>query len=247
MKNATSFTKLATLSVERNAATYHEPVALSEIATISVANDTRDGNETNALKQLELNHDLDRKPFSEEKTLSEPLFESSDVEYPCVDGDLIVWQGSSTAQTLQCRGWNRSDDEWQRRFGTAVVSKRRDDDLVRCAEDSKFRTRLCNHWDTSLGTFCPMRKKNKCIFAHGPVELRVKEAKRNRWGKLVDANGDNNNPNHSGGEDSYGAARSIEHERKQEGKWNSEKPNHAKGKKSQSTKKKQPAEIISQS
>ena len=53
-------------------------------------------------------------------------------------------------------------------------------------EDPKFRTRLCNHWDTSFGTFCPMKKKNKCVFAHGPAELRVKEGKKNRWGKLVD-------------------------------------------------------------
>ena len=69
-----------------------------------------------------------------------------------------------------------------------------------------------------------MRKKGKCIFAHGPVELRVKEGKQHRWGKLVDKNGDNNNPKHSGGEDTYGAARAIESERKHEGKW---KTNHA--------------------
>lgn len=67
-----------------------------------------------------------------------------------------------------------------------------------------------------------MRKKNRCVFAHGPVELRVKETKRHRWGKLVDENGDNRNPNHSGGEDTYGAARMIETTRKQEGKWNTD-------------------------
>ena len=79
-----------------------------------------------------------------------------------------------------------------------------------------------------------MRKRGKCIFAHGPVELRVKEAKRHRWGKLVDKNGDNNNPYHSGGEDTYGVARSIETERKHEGKWGPNKPcgvQHPKGKK----------------
>jgi hypothetical protein len=64
-----------------------------------------------------------------------------------------------------------------------------------------------------------MLKKNKCVFAHGPAELRVKDGKRNRWGKLVDANGNNSNPQHSGGEDTYGAARSIENSRKVEGKW----------------------------
>lgn len=65
-----------------------------------------------------------------------------------------------------------------------------------------------------------MRKKNKCVFAHGPAELRVKEGKKNRWGKLVDKNGNNSNPMHSGGEDTYGAASSIERVRKEEGKWN---------------------------
>lgn len=89
-----------------------------------------------------------------------------------------------------------------------------------------------------------MRKKAKCIFAHGPVELRVKEAKRKRWGKLVDKNGDNNNPNHSGGEDTYGAARAIESERKHEGKWNSSKPTGTKGKSTQPmTKKPQQAAL----
>ena len=78
-----------------------------------------------------------------------------------------------------------------------------------------------------------MRKKNKCVFAHGPVELRVKDGKKNRWGKLVDKNGENNNPWHSGGEDTYGAARSIEATRREEGKWHT---GH-KGKKSNGTKK----------
>lgn len=150
--------------------------------------------------------------------------------------ELIMWHGSTAAKTVGCRGWNRSDGEWARRPETS--SRRRDDALVRCADDPKFRTRLCNHWDESLGTFCPMRKKGKCIFAHGPVELRVKEAKRRRWGKLVDKNGDNSNPKHSGGEDTYGAARAIESERKQEGKWKTNKPSGPKGKKAPSSKKK---------
>jgi hypothetical protein len=86
-----------------------------------------------------------------------------------------------------------------------------------------------------------MRKKNKCVFAHGPVELRVKEPKRNRWGKLLDKDGNNSNPCHSGGEDTYGAARSIETVRKVEGKWFTGKaqgtPNN-KGKKQATGKKK---------
>ena len=132
--------------------------------------------------------------------------------------DIVVWECSAAAKTFQNRGWSRSDEEWIRRTDASLLKP--NSNLIRCAEDPKFRTRLCNHWDVSLGTFCPMRKKNKCVFAHGPVELRVKEGKRNRWGKLVDKNGDNKNPKHSGGEDTYGAARSIELERRQEGKWN---------------------------
>lgn len=147
--------------------------------------------------------------------------------------DLVIWECSTAAKTFNSRGWSRSDEEWERRVDANL--RKRDSALVRCAEDPRFRTRLCNHWDESMGTFCPMLKKKKCIFAHGPVELRVKEAKRHRWGKLVDRNGDNNNPNHSGGEDTYGAARSIESERKQEGKWSTDKK--TKNKKPTATKK----------
>jgi serine/threonine protein kinase len=153
-----------------------------------------------------------------------------------VDTDeVVIWEASAAAKSFNCRGWSRSDDDWMR--CTDLTLRKRDSNLVKCAEDTKFRTRLCNHWDVSLGTSCPMQKKNKCIFAHGPIELRVKEAKRHRWGKLVDQNGDNKNPNHSGGEDTYGAARSIETMRKEEGKWKTNKGGPSKGKKSTSSKK----------
>jgi hypothetical protein len=147
--------------------------------------------------------------------------------------EVVIWEGSAAAKSFNCRGWSRSDDDWMR--CTDLTLRKRDINLVKCAEDAKFRTRLCNHWDVSLGSFCPMRKRNKCIFAHGPVELRVKEAKRHRWGKLVDQSGDNKNPNHSGGEDTYGAARSIETTRKEEGKWKTNKGGQNKGKKSTPT------------
>ncbi|KAL3925947.1 MAG: hypothetical protein SGILL_000048 [Bacillariaceae sp.] len=132
--------------------------------------------------------------------------------------DIIVWAGSAAAKTFNCRGWNRSDDEWSRHI--EPFYKKRDPHLKRGLEDPKFRTRLCNHWDVNNGTFCPMKKKNKCVFAHGPAELRVKEGKKNRWGRLVDKNGNNSNPWHSGGEDTYGPASSVEKVRKDEGKWN---------------------------
>ena len=59
-----------------------------------------------------------------------------------------------------------------------------------------------------------MRKKGKCVFAHGPLELRVKESRRGKW---------NQNPyapvdlRCSGGEDVFGAAREVEKMRKMEG------------------------------
>ncbi len=137
------------------------------------------------------------------------------LEFESIPVDIVIWEGSSTARLLNCRGWMRSEEDWRRR--TNALLRKRDINVTRCVEDPKFRTRLCNHWDISKGAYCSMRKKNKCIFAHGPVELRVKEGKRHRWGTLVDELGDNNIPFHSGGEDTYGAARSIESKRKEDG------------------------------
>ena len=165
-----------------------------------------------------------------------------------VPDDIILWEGSTAARMFKSRGWIRSDDEWARQTDSGS-RKTRDPNLARLAEDPKFRTRLCNHWDESWGTYCPMKRKNKCVFAHGPVELRVKEGKRNRWGKLVDKHGNNSNPCHSGGEDTYGAAKSIETTRKVEGKWNTKnkKKGGGGGKKQQSQqggKKKKPPNNI---
>jgi serine/threonine-protein kinase/endoribonuclease IRE1 len=142
---------------------------------------------------------------------------------------IVVWCGSNAAKQLNCRGWFRSDDEWEQRLDAKL--RKRDANLARCADDPKFRTRLCNHWDVSGGSYCPMRKKNKCIFAHGPVELRVKEGKRHRWGTLVNKHGLCANPKASGGEDTYGIARSVENTRKEQGQWKGETPKKgAKGK-----------------
>jgi serine/threonine protein kinase len=150
------------------------------------------------------------------------------------DIDIVLWQGSTASKAMNCRGWIRSDEDWTSRSHSA---KKRNANLMRCVQDLKFRTRLCNHWDMSLGTSCPMRKKGKCVFAHGPVELRIKEGKKNRWGKLVDKNGNNSNPNHSGGEDTYGAARSIESARMEDGKGNTKKATNGAKKQSSNTKK----------
>lgn len=136
------------------------------------------------------------------------------------DGDLsgiVVWSGSTAARELKCRGWYRSDDDWVQRLDAKL--RKRDSNLARLVDDPKFRTRLCNYWDSSQGTHCPMRKKNKCIFAHGPIELRVKGGKHHRWGTLVNKLGLCANPKASGGEDTYGAARTIEKTRKEQGQW----------------------------
>ena len=89
-----------------------------------------------------------------------------------------------------------------------------------------------------------MRKKNKCVFAHGPVELRVKEGKSKRWGTLVNKHGLCANPKASGGEDTYGAARSIENTRKEQGQWSTKpgkgKTNNKGGKQTPKKKKEQP-------
>lgn len=143
---------------------------------------------------------------------------------------IIVWTGSSVAKEYNCRGWIRSEDEWIQRVDAKL--RKRDSNLARCADDPKFRTRLCNEWDTSCGTFCAMKRKNKCIFAHGPIELRVKEGKRQRWGTLVNKLGECANPKASGGEDTYTAAKNIEDMRKEKGEWNASKSNkkHGSGK-----------------
>lgn len=151
-------------------------------------------------------------PVEVQNLVEIPTFSPSEAE------GMVVWEGSTAARSFNCRGWYRSDDEWRRKVDSTL--RKRDANVARCATDPKFRTRLCNHWDVSLGTRCPMRKKKKCIFAHGPVELRVKKGKKNRWGKLVCEEGNCSNPQASGGEDTYGAARSIEQMREKEGKWN---------------------------
>merc|ERR1712232_578499 len=117
---------------------------------------------------------------------------------PCTQIDestngIVVWEGSTASRTFHCRGWMRSNDDWVRRTDTTFT--KRNASLTKCVSDPKFRTRLCNHWDVSWGTHCPMRsgKRSKCDFAHGPVELRVKDGKKKRWGKLVDKDGNNNN------------------------------------------------------
>lgn len=80
---------------------------------------------------------------------------------------------------LDCagRGWYRPISQWQREKGSSGAGRgqggsgrppgssqgpgiqQMQQQLERCAQDLKYRSRLCNHWDSTLGTFCPMRCK----------------------------------------------------------------------------------------
>ena len=148
--------------------------------------------------------------------------------------DLLLWDNTEMARAYSARGWYRSESHWRRSVdcggggsggGKNYAPGELPSVLVKCATDLKYRSRLCNHWDSSKGTYCPIKKKGRCDFAHGPVELRVTERKRNRWGTSVDECGEclKSNLRASGGEDTYGAARNIEHMRRADGKDASQK------------------------
>eukprot|EP01038_Epipyxis_sp_PR26KG_P006944 gene6944-9498_t len=142
--------------------------------------------------------------------------------------DCVIWQGSAIHTSLRCNSWFRDDSDWiEGRNGSISLlinnkglKKTRPSHLTKSATDLKYRTRLCTHWEAANGSSCPMRKKGKCIFAHGPLELRVKETRRDRWGRHAHNNSSNRDMNDllrlSGGEDVLGAARSIEKVRAQD-------------------------------
>ena len=134
--------------------------------------------------------------------------------------EVTVWHSSAISDSLnKGKGWWRESDIWVTytcshgsNSSLGVKSKGRPAHLTKSATDFKYRSRLCTHWEITGGTNCPMRKKGKCDFAHGPLELRIKETRRDKWGvyhqTLVDGTYD---PlRYSGGEDVLGAARSIE-------------------------------------
>jgi hypothetical protein len=108
---------------------------------------------------------------------------------------VVVWHNSSLAQSYQCAGWWRDDQVW-----TSGVSRKRAQHFDKSLQDPRYRTQLCSHWVKSsaacagsgggmgvagVGPSCPMRNKGKCIFAHGPVELRLKELRKDRNKKLL--------------------------------------------------------------
>lgn len=89
-------------------------------------------------------------------------------------------------------GWLRNANIWTRADiynpttltpGEAPAKKTRMfcNHIQTASLDPKYRTRLCTHWENSMGLSCPQKKKGKCSFAHGALELRV--SRKDKWGK----------------------------------------------------------------
>ena len=140
-------------------------------------------------------------------------------------GNMVVWHGSGFAVSCKTVGWWRDDLSWISQ-PISRQGKPRPSHLTRSSTDTKYRSRLCTHWDMTQE--CQFRKKGKCDFAHGPLELRIKDTRRDKWGQISSSSHSASNSGHgssnsqpqqqtatallrySGGEDVLGAARSIE-------------------------------------
>jgi hypothetical protein len=78
------------------------------------------------------------------QTVDTPMVQPSLVEEPTaapgdtVTDDIIVWEGSTAAKSLGCRGWLQLDDEWIRK--TDLSLRKRNNNILPCADDPKFRT-----------------------------------------------------------------------------------------------------------
>ncbi|CAM9313075.1 unnamed protein product [Chrysoparadoxa australica] len=124
-------------------------------------------------------------------------------------GDLsqvLLWSGSTMATSLNCRGWWRHQDGWCKGQDKSKP-RNRPPHLNRAIQDPRYRSRLCSHWDNSMGTFCPMKSRGKCDFAHSPLELRIRPKKRDCWGSPRAIEGSEGNTNASGGVDVLTEAR----------------------------------------
>ena len=142
---------------------------------------------------------------------------SASAAVPKGDEELLarvtVFAGGTLAGSYGCRGWWRPADHWARRLD-AGKAKPRPPHLTRQLADGRYRTRLCQHWEASAATepVCPMRQRRKCDFAHSPVELRVKEGRRGRWGTTREPPGPPSLRS-SGGEDAIAQSRVAERSR----------------------------------
>jgi serine/threonine protein kinase len=120
---------------------------------------------------------------------SEAVMTSEGLVSPII-GSCVVWQDSALCNTFRCRGWWRDASEWTDMLtyssSSKTSKKTRSVHHARALSDAKYRTKLCSHWEMSNGESCPMRKKGKCVFAHGLLELRLREIR-------VDSSRGNNN------------------------------------------------------
>ncbi len=117
--------------------------------------------------------------------------------------NVAVWSGTPLASSVKARGWWRDTNIWISGGTTGALTgsrsnRNRPSHITRSAQDPKYRSRLCSHWEQSCGATCPMKRKGKCIFAHGPLELRVKESRRGKWPLPTTWNNNvHNNNNHT--------------------------------------------------
>ena len=92
---------------------------------------------------------------------------------------------NSNSEVESGREWYVSSNDWLDEKGSYLTHYNskgtRPNHLNRSAMEPKYRSRLCTHWETNGGIVCPMKKKMKCDFAHGPLELRIKDNRRDRW------------------------------------------------------------------
>lgn len=108
--------------------------------------------------------------------------------------------GITSPTGVACKGWLRHYSTWVQPFGhsattgasmpvgVSVSGKEYTNHLRKCIADSPkradidagstghsgthYRSQLCMHWEKSKGTNCPMRKRGRCDYAHGRMELR---------------------------------------------------------------------------
>lgn len=129
---------------------------------------------------------LNNNSFTSESTKS-----FANTSSPMITQDLsgiVIWNKSNIQTSLKCNGWLKPKHDWKSHNiplkGPKIpvhVTKA----LADIAEGSlKFRSRLCNHWECNSGSHCDMKKKNKCTFAHGYVELRVRTS--DDWENILD-------------------------------------------------------------
>ena len=150
----------------------------------------------------------DNRETTEKFLQSKDLFVST----PCIAYNSIAIDSPDMSTNMvqnihQSRHWWDNDTQWTDAHSIRGHPKSH---VARSSGDVKYRSRLCSHWEVTLGDNCSVRKKGKCDFAHGPLELRVKESRRERWGTYTGPVTSDASLRLTGGEDTLGAARAID-------------------------------------